>query len=267
MTDPDLHPRRPTIREFLFELITQRLLTLVGLVLLAVAAGVMVGIDVSIPRWLRLGLIVSPLGLLCGHYASKFAIRLLPDPHIVWLVDVDLLDDDGAGLFALPAEDMADLNVTEGQLWAPAPNLRFGKAVDLEEMTVEGTWRGTISDAEMLRALSMVRECRGELEDHAKRGFRIETQAFSIIRNATRQCVRSVVSTFERGSLPDEGNSLGNEIEKAIDDFGLEDQIRHTEVDDADSEAAEDPLSESLQDSGDLDTADRDEPTEVPADD
>jgi hypothetical protein len=234
-------------------------------VLIAGAVVLMVGIDVSIPRWLRLGLIVSPLGLLCGHYASKFVIGLLPDPHIVWLVDVDLLDDDGAGLFALPAEDMADLDVTEGQLWAPAPNLRFGKAVDLEEMTVEGTWRGTISDAEMLRALSMVRECRGELEDHAKRGFRIETQAFSIIRNATRQCIRSVVATFERGSLPDEGDTLGNEIEKAIEDFGLEDQIRHTEPDDSGSEFGDDSLADSLQDSDDLD----DDPlgSEVPADD
>jgi len=213
MTEPDSHPRRPTVREFLFDLVTQRLLTLVGLVLIAGAVVLMVGIDVSIPRWLRLGLIVSPLGLLCGHYASKFVIGLLPDPHIVWLVDVDLLDDDGAGLFALPAEDMADLDVTEGQLWAPAPNLRFGKAVDLEEMTVEGTWRGTISDAEMLRALSMVRECRGELEE----------------------------------------------------DFGLEDQIRHTEPDDSGSEFGDDSLADSLQDSDDLD----DDPlgSEVPADD
>lgn len=268
MTDSDPHPRRPTAKEFLFDLVTQRLGTLVGLMLIAAAVVLLVGIDVSIPRWLRLGLLVGIVGVPAGHYASKFVTGLLPGPHLVWLVDVDVLDDDGAGLFAFPAEDFADLDVIEDQLWAPAPNLRFGKAVDLEEMTVKGTWRGSLSDAEMLRALSMVRECHGELEDHAKRGFRIETQAFSIIRNATRQCVRSVVATFERGSLPDSGDSLGKEIDKAIEDFGLEDSIRGSNSESDDSPEQSDLGSDSLQEEADgADPADPLDPEVSPADD
>lgn len=266
MTEPDEQPRRPSLKELVFDLLTNRLLTVVGLVLIGAAFLMIVGIDVSLPRWLRLSILVGIVGVPAGHYASKSVRSLLPGPHLVWLVDVDLLDDDGAGLFCFTASDFADLDVTEDSLWAPAPNLRFGREVSLEEMTVKGTWRGTLSDAEMLRALSMVKECRGELEDHAKRGFRIETQAFSIIRNATRQCVRSVVATFERGSLPDDGGSLGNEIEKAIDDFGLEDSIRHTDADESDSSGGDDPLSDSLQDDDDLD-ADPLDPEVTPADD
>jgi len=64
-------------------------------------------------------------------------------------------------------------------------------------------------------------------DDEVRRA--IEAQAFTIIRNATRKAVLRIVSTFERGSLPDEDEGLTDEIDSAIEQFGLERKIHETE--------------------------------------
>jgi len=45
--------------------------------------------------------------------------------------------------------------------------------------------------------------------------------------------VLRIVATFERGTLPDEGDGLGDEIDAAIEQFDLERKIRRDEDDDA----------------------------------
>jgi hypothetical protein len=225
------------------------MLTIAGLILLVVAAAMYLGISPSVPRWVKLALIVAILVSPSGLWAARYIIGLLPDPHMIWLVDVDAREPD-ASLFRFPARDFAELEVIEGELHQAGPSLYFGKAVNIEEMTVVGTWKGTLSDRELLTAISKIDECRGTLEDDAKRGFQIETQAFSIIRSATRSAVRSVVATFEKGTLPDEGQGLGEEIDKALEQFDLDKEIRHTDDDKSasDQEEAGDDLVDHLDD-------------------
>jgi hypothetical protein len=246
---------QPSTTAVLLDLLKHRFLSVVGVLLLAGGLGAYFGIAPSVPRWLKLaltvGLLVSPSGL----WAAKYIIKLLPDPHMVFLVDVDAREPDGA-LYQFPAREFSELTVTEDELHQASPSLYFGKEVNLEEMTVKGTWRGTLSDRELLTAVSKIDECRGTLEDDAKRGFTIETQAWSIIRNATRSAVRSVVATFERGTLPDGGEGLGREIDRALEDFDLDQDIRHVEGDDgtpdhdptdAPDDLDADPLDEDTQ--------------------
>ncbi|MFC6976525.1 hypothetical protein ACFQL1_20490 [Halomicroarcula sp. GCM10025709] len=118
-----------------------------------------------------------------------------------------------------------------------------------------------------MRALQAVEECRGQLEEDAKRGFAIESQAFTIVRNATRKAVFRIVETFEKGTLPDEGESITEEIDGAVERFGLERLIRHAETDDSPEsdvpgvsvnieQATDDAVDEAIEDA-----------TEVPGDD
>ncbi|MGB9952906.1 hypothetical protein ACOZ4F_10945 [Haloarcula marismortui] len=201
----------------------------VGIALFAVAS--IIGYE--LPRNLRLiglcALITIPL---VGRPTGKKVRSLLWDPNYVWLVDIDARHMNG-GIFRMPGQRFKEWSVEDGQLDWVAPNLAFGKNVDLEGQSVDGCWRGTLSDRELMRTLQAVEECRGQLEDDAKRGFAIEAQAFTIIRNATRKAVLRIVSTFERGTLPDEGEGLTDEIDSAIEQFGLDRKIRAAEDDEA----------------------------------
>ncbi|MFC7077899.1 hypothetical protein [Haloarcula halophila] len=200
-----------------------------GLVIFAVAA--VIGVD--IPRNVR---IIGLSGLISlvflGRPTGKKVRSMLWDPNYIWIVDVDARVLEG-GIFHMPAQRFQQWTVTEGSLDWVSPNLAFGKQVDLVEQTVEGTWRGTLSDRELMRAIQAVEECRGQLEEDAKRGFAIESQAFTIVRNATRKAVFRIVETFENGTLPDEGESITEEIDGAVERFGLERLIRHAETDDS----------------------------------
>ncbi|WP_367175464.1 hypothetical protein [Haloarcula rubripromontorii] len=208
--------------------------------LLLLASGIGIGLfaiasilGYELPRNLRLiglcALITIPL---VGRPTGKKVRSLLWDPNYVWLVDIDARRMNG-GIFRMPGQRFKEWSVEDGQLDWVSPNLAFGKNVDLEAQAVDGCWRGTLSDRELMRTLQAVEECRGQLEADAKRGFAIEAQAFTIIRNATRKAVLRIVSTFERGTLPDEGDGLTDEIESAIEQFGLDRKIRDTEDDES----------------------------------
>ncbi|AHB64488.1 hypothetical protein HISP_00160 [Haloarcula hispanica N601] len=216
----------------LFRWLTNNLLLIasgVGIVLFVIAS--ILGYE--LPRSLRLiGLCALVTIPLAGRPTGKKVRSLLWDPNYVWLVDIDARHTKG-GIFRTPGQRFREWSVEDGQLDWVSPNLAFGKNVDLEAQTVEGCWRGTLSDRELMRTLQAVEECRGQLEADAKRGFAIEAQAFTIIRNATRKAVLRIVSTFERGTLPDEGEGLTDEIDSAIEQFGLDRKIRAAENDES----------------------------------
>ena len=216
------------------EFLKDRLGTILGFVLILIAIAVYAGWELTIPRfWYVYGLsfaFLLPGGWMVASYASSW----LADPQPDWVVDLDAREIDGA-IVRFPADTLRDLEVTTGEMCQLAPNLYTARNVDLEAGTAEGTWRGTLSDRDLLVALEAVYECRGRLEDQAQRGFALEKQFYSILRSSTRDTVLSVVRTFEEGSLPDGADSLHDHIESALDHHGLDTQIK-TGADDFDLE-------------------------------
>lgn len=254
---PDQNDDEPRVDWYVFAvfLVENRLLVLGGIGLFVFALGSVFGLD--LPRNLRIiGLAVCLLAPVVGKPFARRIRQMLFDPNIIFIVDVDAREPSAAGLYSAPSQQFRELEVTEGSLDWVHPGLVFAKNVDLEAGTLEGTWRGTLSDRELLKTLNAVAECRGQLENDAKRGFAIESQAFTVIRSATRSAVNSLVSTFERGTLPDRGEGINAAIDKAIDDFGLD-----AHLDDLDDEN-----SPSGNEEGALDL-EAPAVTEVPADD
>jgi hypothetical protein len=186
--------------------------------------------DTAIPRTVKIGGVAFIVSMFTvGRWTAGRAADLFDGPGWVWLVDVDLLDLDGAGIYRWPRPRWSEVDVTEGQLYWSSPSLAFGKNVDLEANTVEGVWPGTLDDRELMTALSKVHELRNVLEEDAQRGFAIETQVFSIVRSATRQAVLSVVQTFEKSTLPDRGESINQAIDDAIEQFDLDRHVQKRE--------------------------------------
>ena len=239
MTERPEQFRQPTKFELVLDFLKSRLLTLVGLALIAVAVLVYFEVSLEVPRWAKLAgltfLALMPVGFLTGNYI----VSLLWNPNHIFLVDLDASVIDGA-LYRFPYSDFRELTVTDENGNADAPyemtqlasHLYVGKGVDLEEMTVVGTWRGTLDDRELARALQAVRECRGQLQEDAQRGFVLETSAFTIVRSAARATALDVIEMVESGRLPDQGEALTEAVDSALEQFDFSEELENVSIED-----------------------------------
>jgi len=234
MTDPNSqvrHEATPSTFDKLLDLLKARFLSIVFVVLVVLVGAAIINVDLSVPRWAHLFALVFIVLLPYGYIIGNYVASLLWNEEHIFVVDLDARFLDGA-LYAFPPAEFRDLETREGQMCRLTPHLFTAKNVDLQAGECLGTWRGTLDDRDLLRALHNVDECRGELQEDAKRGFAIETQAWTIIRSATRAATKRVVRTFEDGTLPDEGNSIDRAIDEALERYDLDDRLRRIDMDD-----------------------------------
>lgn len=269
MTDRLHRDRAPTIMELLIDFVKTRLLSIIGVFGLGAILWMLVGADLSIPRGVQIFalafLFVLPYGYIFGNYLTS----LLWSPNFIYVVDLDARYTDGA-LYQFPYENFRDLDVRGGDLDQLSPNLYTARDVDLDELQATGVWRGTLSDRELMLALSKIDECRNQLEEDAKKGFALQAQAWTIIRNCVRSGVLHVVETFERETLPDDGEGINDEIESALSRFDLDERISEEldDLDDLDEEQIDDLERTPDDDHAGTRVDQADDPTpEVPADD
>ncbi|MGZ0746713.1 hypothetical protein [Haloparvum sp. AD34] len=247
MTEPHLEQEASTSRfAQVIDLLKVRFWSIVFVLAIAGAIVSYWELNVSVPRFWKVFLLaagaLTPAGYVLGGKLSSLMI----DPNWVYLVDLDARRLDGA-IYRFPFDEFRELTITNEdgneaagyELTQLSPNLFVGKSVDLEELEVVGTWRGTLNDVELARALQAVSECRGDLQDQAQRGFALETSAFTIVHNAVRETTRSIIDTFENGTLPDEGDALENSIDDHLEQFGLDAAVKDVEDIDLEPEDVE----------------------------
>jgi hypothetical protein len=255
------------------DFLRDRLLSIVGLLLLGAGAAIFFGVEPQVPRTARLVGFTAAAFIPVGWMTGNWILGILYQPNWKYVVDLDAGQIDGA-LHRLPPEDFRELTVTDErgneqgpyQITQLTSQLYCAKRVDLETLTCVGTWRGTLDDRELARSLRAVRECRGQLQDDAQKGFVLETSAFTIVRRAAREAALDVTQMFESGTLPDGGESISTAVDSALDDFGFEDV-----VDDLDDGLGDDlpdgPDDDHADDLDDLETTNGSEPTPEAADD
>lgn len=223
---PNAEPR-PSKFELVLDLVRDRFWSLIAVVVGLVGVGLYMGFEPTVPRFWKIAgaaaIAMTPVGYLTGNKVVEW----LYNPSWIWLLDLSAAQEDG-GLYRFSEADFRDLEVLDGQLDRLAPGLFVGKRVDKENMKVAGTWRGTLTDRELLLSLRKVRECRGQLEDDARKGFVLRSSAFTIVRRAVRETTKSVVETFERGTLPDDGAAMTDAIDSELEQFGVTDDLDET---------------------------------------
>jgi hypothetical protein len=220
-------------------------------------------LGVSIPRNLHLIGVSGLLSMaLIGVPVARKVKSMLWDPSIIWLIDLDARVFDGA-IWRMPSQRFREWDVEDGELDWLTPNLAVGKDVNPEEQTVEGVWRGTLSDRELLIAVENVKRLRGNLEKRAQKGDVLESTGWIVVRNTVSRYVRQVTETFERGSLPDDGEALTDEINDALEQFGMDRSLDDLVDDDPAEDVAGDATLGDLADDLDVDA---DDGAEVSAD-
>lgn len=224
--------KHPSRFELFLDFVKARFWSIIAAIIGIIIVAVYLEYEPAIPReWMLVGLTaisMAPLGYLTGNYIAS----MLYDPMYIYVLDIDARYTDGA-LYRFPFEEFKELESRDGQFDQVTSQLYIVKNVDLETMEATGTWRGTLTDRELLQALSKVHETRGMLEQDARRGFTIESQAFSIVRGAVMDEIRTIVETFESGTLASNGESLTRQIDAALDEFDLQHEIDQAIQDEA----------------------------------
>lgn len=217
-------PPEKTRFEVVIGLVRDRFLSIVGVIALLIGVGMYLGVDPEIPRFWKIALGAGFFALPIAYLTGSTVVKWLYSPMWFYLLDVSAAEEKGA-LYRLPEAEFRDLEVLDGELDRVAPMLYIGKRVDLENGKVAGTWRGTLSDRDLLMSLRKVRECRGILEKDARRGFILDASAFIIVRRAVHETTKHVINTFQKGTLPDDGEAIGNAIDDELDEFGVRDSL------------------------------------------
>ena len=235
---------RPSKFELTLDLVRDRFWSIVAVGIGVIGVGLLVGFEFEIPRFWKIAgaaaIAMAPVGYLTGNKVVEW----LYNPSWIWLLDLSAADEKG-GLYRFSESDFRDVEVLDGQLDRLAPGLYAGKRVQKDEKKVAGTWRGTLTDRELLVSLRKVRECRGQLEEDARKGFVLRSSAFTIVRRAVRDTTMSVVETFERGTLPDDGSAMTEAIDAELEEFGISDDL-----DDSIDEMVKERLNSADDDDG-----------------
>ena len=209
----------------LVEAISDNFLSIILVMIATGSIAFYLGFEPKIPRFWKVAGLAAIVMLPWGYILGGKLADWLFDPPVVYLVDLDARFVE-ASLYRLPYQAFLDLEVTEGEIDQVSPSLAFAKDVNPNELTAKGTWRGTLSDYELLRALHLIDECRGHLEERAKVGFAFETTGWSILKRGIEETTKIVVQTFQDGTLPDQGESLDEAISDAMERYDVEDKFK-----------------------------------------
>lgn len=178
----------------------------------------------TVPRYAEVVLWTAILGSPFAYILSARAVDMLYDPFGVLLVDLDAREA-GVAIYNIPQKRWQEIEVLEGQLYQAnsSRTVYFGKNYDMENKTIEGTWRGSASDLELLREQEKVDEIRGQLEDFAKRGFTVHVRRSTIVRSAVRDISMAVIRSLE-SNIVFGGERIDEAVENAVAKYDFDSQ-------------------------------------------
>jgi len=191
-------------------------------VLLTVLGIIVAGAMGLIPAWGATALIVITFMSIPGAISGAVVIKWLHQIRWVHLVDLDATTNDFA-VYKLSPDAWADLDVQDGELNPVNAKFRcfVGRDFDRENMTVDGTWRGSADDLELIEERERIREIRQELQQMAQQGLAHRIREGTIVRQALRDIVGQVARTTEQQTLVN-GQAVEQAVEDALEDWSVE---------------------------------------------
>ncbi|GAA0651897.1 hypothetical protein [Salarchaeum japonicum] len=168
---------------------------LVKYALLAGGGWLALGNDVpSAPEWVGVAVLALVLVAVAVMIATGRLDDLLPDPPRVTLYVINDEDTEVIEEWELSPDQFADAQV-RGQL-NHLPECKTEtyecRAYDPQENVIEGTWRGSIAASDAIGAetandaLNAIEEVRGDLEQQARYGERLQRHLPSVVRTLDR---------------------------------------------------------------------------------
>ena len=187
--------------------------------------------DPTIPRPVRLFAIAFAAAAVLGYVPAIRIVDYLYRPSHTHLVDFDA-ETDRLRIWKLTPAQWRDLEVRNDEIYPlqAAEPCWEGKNYDPEENTIDGTWRGSATDLELIESREAINDVRHQLEDMAKQSLTIRVKQSTLVRNAVSDIVMSFLSSYESETIYD-GEELQQQIDEAIEHWELEDHRTQVELD------------------------------------
>jgi hypothetical protein len=204
------------------------------------------------PTWARVVAAGGVAGALLSWSPAERVVNWLFQVQYVYFLDVDPLSRD-VSLYELTPRAFALTEVVEGEINPLSAKHRLYGVTnfDKEELTCEGTWRGSVSDLELVADREEIEDIRQKLEKDAQKGIAHRVREPSIIRRSVDKITTALVVSFE-SSLVANGEEIQNAVEEVLDDhIDLDTDTDGTESDPeevVDAEELREDLEEELDD-------------------
>jgi hypothetical protein len=170
----------------------------------------------TLPRPVVLsGTVFIVSGLVGLAIIGPYARRYLPDYPKEYIIDIALTNPQEATIVQIPSGTIEDWTITEGQVHNPVSGLYFVSALDVEDMELEGTWRGEFSDRELAAVFSRISEQRQQFREDARKGRRLRDSLPLVVRNIVSQEAATIRDLHDDLSLPD-GSSVQDTIDSML---------------------------------------------------
>lgn len=167
-------------------------------------------------------------GVVAYVPAKKLVNWIYSEPRTLLLQLKAEQEDDEIKLWEFTPRLWEKVEVVEGSLNTAKikdGDLYICRSFDPVTLEARGTWRGSVSDLELIRNREKIREIRNELENLAKQGIRTRIQVTSIVRRAVNQIIAKIASSIEEETLH-KGEEIKKSINKEVKEIDLERNVK-----------------------------------------
>lgn len=212
-----------------------------NLVILALAGASLGGLAVAeanIPQQYKTFYVTSIIGALIMYAPAKRLVNWLYDPNVIYMVELKAEGDEIA-LWKFFPQQFQNLKVLENsldQFTSAEGEIYVCREYDPDNNVAWGTWRGSLSGLELMKAKDKIKEIRGSLEKEAKKGMRVNIQRGSIVRKALNKILGEFAQEYESATIY--GGEL---IEEAMNEVIEEKNLETHEKKESEKEPQETP--------------------------
>ncbi|WP_436934091.1 hypothetical protein [Halovenus marina] len=226
----DRRPYEPSRRQVALELLTAYRYWIGATALLSLLVGGVLlwvyGLPSlpSVPESVQAAALATIGAGALGYVPAWAALNRLHNPPKRHIVVPGLKEDADPGMWELTPNDFAELTVEDGELyeWPGTKHPTYEvEAFDPEQLHAVATWRGSVTDSELIREQERIEQIRGKLEQRARERDVLEVRGKSLVRQAVMEERRTFLEEYDRVALLD-AETYDRKLEEVLEETDLQ---------------------------------------------
>ncbi|OUJ18599.1 Protein gp31 of His2 family of spindle-shaped halovirus [Methanonatronarchaeum thermophilum] len=169
------------------------------------------------PQYITVFYLTLLIGSLITVIPATKLIDWLIEPQNKYILQLGMEKGD-LGLWKLQNHQHQEIKVIEGSLHREKTSkaeLIICQKFDPKTMEAVGTWRGSVSNIELLRNKEQIKEIRKHLEKMAQKGIKTRIRMPSMVRDAVNQITMEMAAHIERETIYN-GEIVNQIVERTI---------------------------------------------------
>lgn len=192
------------------------------LALSAVAGGIVLVTDTTLPSWSPFVAIVAIAALIGGYWAAGRIEDLIPEERGIFLISLPAKGTEGFGIYELNTPAWEDLDVEGNGSLKEIPeaieSVYFCRAYDRGENVAEATYLAEATTAELRSYEGAIAYAVDQLSRESDMFWTLRASFRQIVRQVSQSIAREQIAISEEVSLP-QGGLIEERMSKILDDY------------------------------------------------